>query len=103
MQALKKLLLIITIGHLGLHHVANDQWKKSLPLLISFMIALFGMMGNMFFIRSLKAANQDMPLAELLLHPESFFTWIFLAAFVVNRLLWIWELINWFKSDLLKR
>lgn len=102
MQAIKKLLLILTLGNIGLHHILNNQWKKSLPLLISFIILIFALMGNVILIRNLKQLDQNMPMPEMLLLPGSFFTWIFLLSFVMNRLLWAWEVFNWLRVDLFK-
>jgi hypothetical protein len=100
MQKMKEFFLLMTIGHLGLHHVALGNWKKSLPLLVSFMVAMFAFTGNLFFLKQISQGNEDLPLAEIMLHPDSFFTWIFMAGFIINRLLWMWEIILYLKSAL---
>lgn len=90
----KKLILVLTIGNLGLHHVYEGKWEKSLGLLLSFIACLFSLMANFFLMRYLTEGQRQLSMAELVLFDGSFFTYIFYLGFIINRILWIYELGN---------
>lgn len=90
-STIKRLLLILTIGNIGLHYFLTEEPKKSLPLLISFLFAIFSLTTNMFMIYTSGMKGSTDQFADALLNISSPFTIIFFLSLILNRILWVRE------------